>query len=214
MWGGTGQALVVHEFLGGQGFDLIAVLDRNAALVAPFPAIPTFGGADAFERWAAGRPDGDLWFIVAVGGDLGRERLAIGQSLIAAGLCPATLLHPTAFIAGDASVGPGSVVLAQSAVAARARIGAACIINTRASIDHECVLGDGVHVGPGATLAGCVRVGNGSFVASGVTVAPFVRIGEDSVIGAGAVVVRDIPANVVAYGNPARIRRSIARAGR
>ena len=34
-------------------------------------------------------------------------------------------------------------------------------------------------------------------------------IGENSVIGAGAVVTRDIPANVVAVGNPARVIRSI-----
>jgi maltose O-acetyltransferase len=42
-----------------------------------------------------------------------------------------------------------------------------------------------------------------------VTVLPGVRIGENSVIGAGSVVTKDVPANSVAVGNPARVIRSI-----
>jgi len=42
-----------------------------------------------------------------------------------------------------------------------------------------------------------------------VIVCPGVTIGENTVVGAGAVVVRDLPANVVAVGNPARIVRRL-----
>lgn len=38
---------------------------------------------------------------------------------------------------------------------------------------------------------------------------PGVTIGDNSVIGAGSVVTKDIPANVVAYGNPCRVAREI-----
>lgn len=41
-------------------------------------------------------------------------------------------------------------------------------------------------------------------------VCPGVSFGDDSVIGAGSVVTRDIPAGVVAVGNPARVIREIA----
>jgi maltose O-acetyltransferase len=47
------------------------------------------------------------------------------------------------------------------------------------------------------------------WLGGGVIVCPGVRIGENSVIGAGAVVTRDIPPNVVAVGNPARVIRVI-----
>lgn len=47
------------------------------------------------------------------------------------------------------------------------------------------------------------------WIGGGVTVCPGVTIGEGSVIGAGAVVTRDIPANVVAAGNPCRVIREI-----
>ena len=48
-----------------------------------------------------------------------------------------------------------------------------------------------------------VWLGGGAIVLAGVT------IGENSVIGAGAVVTRDVPANCVAVGNPARVIREI-----
>jgi serine acetyltransferase len=43
-----------------------------------------------------------------------------------------------------------------------------------------------------------------------VTILPFVRIGAGALIGAGSVVTRDIPAAVVAFGNPAVPHRSVA----
>ncbi|TMR41107.1 sugar O-acetyltransferase [Actinomadura geliboluensis] len=47
------------------------------------------------------------------------------------------------------------------------------------------------------------------WLGGGAIVLPGVTIGENSVIGAGAVVTKDVPANVVAVGNPARVIRSL-----
>ncbi len=47
------------------------------------------------------------------------------------------------------------------------------------------------------------------WLGGGVIVCPGVRIGKNSVIGAGSVVTKDIPPNVVAVGNPARVVREI-----
>jgi maltose O-acetyltransferase len=54
-----------------------------------------------------------------------------------------------------------------------------------------------------------IVIGDNVWLGGGVIVLPGVTIGENSVIGAGAVVTKDIPANVVAVGNPARIVRHI-----
>ena len=57
---------------------------------------------------------------------------------------------------------------------------------------------------------GCqTHVGARSFINFGVIVGPGVSIGENTVVGAGAVVVRDLPASVLAVGNPARVLRSL-----
>ncbi|UNX56417.1 sugar O-acetyltransferase [Georgenia sp. TF02-10] len=54
-----------------------------------------------------------------------------------------------------------------------------------------------------------ITIGDNVWLGGGVIVCPGVTIGENSVIGAGAVVTRDVPANSLAVGNPARIVRSI-----
>lgn len=54
-----------------------------------------------------------------------------------------------------------------------------------------------------------VRIGDNVWIGGGVTILPGVTIGEGAVIGAGSVVTRDIPANTVAAGNPARVIRRL-----
>ena len=54
-----------------------------------------------------------------------------------------------------------------------------------------------------------ITIGNNVWIGGGVTVCPGVTIGDNSVIGAGSVVTKDIPANVVAAGNPCRVLRTI-----
>ena len=54
-----------------------------------------------------------------------------------------------------------------------------------------------------------IRVGNNVWFGAGVTVLPGVTIGDNTVIGAGSIVNKDIPANVVAAGNPCRVLREI-----
>ena len=90
------------------------------------------------------------------------------------------------------------------------RIGANCQIAPRVSIltathpvePHPRALGweSGVPV----------IIGDNVWLGAGVIVLPGVTIGDNSVIGAGAVVTSDIPADVVAFGNPARVIRPVS----
>lgn len=54
-----------------------------------------------------------------------------------------------------------------------------------------------------------VNIGDNCWIGANVTICPGVTIGENTVIGAGSVVTKDIPANVVALGNPCRVLREI-----
>jgi maltose O-acetyltransferase len=54
-----------------------------------------------------------------------------------------------------------------------------------------------------------IVIGDNVWLGGGVIVCPGVTIGDNTVVGAGAVVTRDLPANVVAVGNPARVVREI-----
>ena len=54
-----------------------------------------------------------------------------------------------------------------------------------------------------------VRIGRNCWLGAGVIVLPGVTIGDNTVVGAGSVVTRDLPANVLAVGSPARVLREI-----
>lgn len=88
-------------------------------------------------------------------------------------------------------------------------------------------IGDDVQIGPNVQLltathplepgprqakwesARPITIGNNVWLGGGVIVCPGVTIGENTVVGAGAVVTRDLPPNVVAVGNPARVIRHL-----
>ena len=55
-----------------------------------------------------------------------------------------------------------------------------------------------------------VHIGKNCWIGAGAIILPGVTIGDNTVIGAGSVVTRDIPANVVAVGNPCRVMRPIS----
>lgn len=55
-----------------------------------------------------------------------------------------------------------------------------------------------------------VHIGRNCWIGAGAVIMPGVTIGDNSVIGAGSVVTKDIPANVVAYGNPCCVAREIS----
>ena len=54
-----------------------------------------------------------------------------------------------------------------------------------------------------------ITIGNNVWLGGGVIILPGVSIGENTVVGAGAVVTKDLPANVIAVGNPARVIRQV-----
>lgn len=55
-----------------------------------------------------------------------------------------------------------------------------------------------------------ITIGNNVWIGGGVTILPGVTIGDNTVIGAGSVVTRDIPASVLAFGNPCRVARPLS----
>jgi maltose O-acetyltransferase len=61
----------------------------------------------------------------------------------------------------------------------------------------------------GLELAAPVKIGNNVWIGGGAIICPGVTIGDDTTIGAGSVVVKDLPARVVAAGNPCRIIRHL-----
>lgn len=117
------------------------------------------------------------------------------------------VINKNTFISSTANLGKGLLINNFATIGAHAQIGNFVNISNRASVNHHTVLEDFVSINPGANLAGHVHVGRGTLIGIGATVSNGITIGKNSIVGAGSVVVRDIPDNVVAYGNPCKPMR-------
>ncbi|MEI6141745.1 MAG: NeuD/PglB/VioB family sugar acetyltransferase [Mariniphaga sp.] len=210
IWGATGHSIVLEEIL-SKDFEIIAIFDNNVNVESPFESIKIYNGENGFTNWLKiERPNcSEMYFTVAIGGSKGKDRTEISKFLKAYGMTSVDCIHNTASVGKGLVKGEGCHILANSTIGVRCKIDNQVIINTASSIDHECTLGNGVHIGPGATLAGCIEVGDNTFIGTGASILPRIKIGSNSIVGAGAVVTKDIPDNVIAYGNPAKVIRNI-----
>jgi UDP-N-acetylbacillosamine N-acetyltransferase len=206
IWGAAGHARVVADIVRlVDTYEIVGFLDDGPGQAGnPFCGLPVLGGQEALDALS----ERGVTNIILGFGDCD-ARLRLSDMVRRKGFTLATAVHPSAVIAADVQVQPGTVVAAGAVINPGTRIGQSVIVNTCASIDHECVVGDAAHVGPGARLGGRVSIGTAAWVGIGATLRDRVTIGARSVIGAGAVVVRDVPAGVVAYGVPAEVKRPV-----
>ena len=93
--------------------------------------------------------------------------------------------------------------------------------------DGDIYIGDDTMIGPNCTLATSIHpvsprlrkykiqrnkqihIGRNVWLGAGAIILPGVTIGDNSIVGAGSVVTKDVPANVIVVGNPARVLRQI-----
>ena len=121
-------------------------------------------------------------------------------------------------IGDDVSVWSNSVIDYGCRIGNRVKIHCNCYVAQYSEFEDDVFLAPGVTIAndlyPGnhrsAELMAGPKIGVGAQIGVNVTILPFVRIGAGALIGAGSVVTRDIPAGVVAFGNPAVPRRTVA----
>jgi acyl-[acyl carrier protein]--UDP-N-acetylglucosamine O-acyltransferase len=82
------------------------------------------------------------------------------------------------------------------------KLGNGCRILHRAHVGHDCVIGEHVVVGAGSLVAGFAEIGDRTELKIGVLVRNRVKIGKDCIIGMGAIIVKDVPDNMIVYGIP------------
>jgi sugar O-acyltransferase (sialic acid O-acetyltransferase NeuD family) len=198
--GAGGHGKVVGDALLAAGHEVAGFLDADLSKVGK-----KIFGIDVLEQDELLKSIDPNVVELANGiGDL-TVRRALYDRLSDVGFIFKTVIHPSAIIARDVSIGQGSQVMAGCVIQTGVQVAENALINTCCSVDHDSIIGASAFLGPGVTLCGNVSVGLGAHIGTGATVLEKVSIGDHSVVGGGSTVI-DIIANcVTAVGVPARV---------
>jgi sugar O-acyltransferase (sialic acid O-acetyltransferase NeuD family) len=117
------------------------------------------------------------------------------------------IIHKTSSISKTTTLGKGCLINSLVSVAAHTKVGDFVSLNRNSSVGHHTIIENYVTIQPGTNVCGFVSIGEGTLIGVGSNVIDGIKIGKNSIIGAGSVVTKDIPDNVIAYGNPCKIIR-------
>ena len=146
----------------------------------------------------------EAYFVCAVGTSKVRSNIIEKMKKVNPDIKFGTLIDPSVEMSDLVTVGDGTIICAHTLLTVNISIGEHVIINLDCTVGHDAILQDFVTLYPSVNVSGmtdigkCVELGTGMQIIQGKTV------GKNSIVGAGAVVVKDIPANCTAVGNPAK----------
>ncbi len=171
----------------------------DSASTATLKDKPVFTLAEIQNRYSAG----DIEIAIAVGEPAVRRILR--TKVANAGFRLATLVHPSVILSEDTTLGEGAIICCQNFLSCDVQIGRNVLMQPCASIGHDSVIGDDSVISTYVCIAGGCRIGDEAYIGLQVAVREKGQIGSRSIIGMSSSVVRDIPDDVIALGNPARV---------
>lgn len=191
LYGAGGHCKVVLDILDSLGYEANLIVDDSPESDT-FMGLPLSRPHDIYEK-----------AIITIGNCAIRKQIADKISVNSY----LTAIHPSSVICKNVPIGEGTVIIHGAVVQSSAKIGKHCILNTKSSVDHDVIINDFVHVASGATICGGCEIGECTWIGAGSVIKQGIHIGKNCMIGAGSVVVKDIPDNVVAFGNPCKVIR-------
>jgi len=122
-----------------------------------------------------------------------------------------TFIHPTCTVARSATIGAGTVIMANTVINPNARIGKYCTFQTNALVGHDAIIGDYNFIAAHAIVAN-LTMGSRNFIGINASTNNFITIGDDCFVAMGSNVIKSIESGIKVMGNPAKPFESKIRA--
>jgi sugar O-acyltransferase (sialic acid O-acetyltransferase NeuD family) len=159
-----------------------------------------------FEQFKEKYTPHDAKVVIAMGEP--EYKIALFSKVRNCGYSFANVIHPTAYISPDAKLGEGIIVQMGSMISVDALIGDNVTLEQYVVVAHDVVIDSHAQISAFVMAAGHCRIGEGTYIGIGVPIRDMITIGKNSIVSMGAVVQRDIPDDVIAMGNPARVMKN------
>ena len=144
----------------------------------------------------------DTEVIIGIGEPALREVLY--EKVIENNFSLATLIHPDVVIPEDSTIGKGAVVNLGNYISCNVIIEDNTFLQQYVVIGHDAVVKKHSVISAFVSIAGHCAIGKSTYIGMHVPVKETITIGDNVIVGMGASVLRDIPNDVIALGNPAR----------
>jgi sugar O-acyltransferase (sialic acid O-acetyltransferase NeuD family) len=144
--------------------------------------------------------------VIANGEPRGRRILA--DKMRGDGYALGSVVDPTARISPSARLGEGIILFPYTYISSCAVIGDNVLVSIGSAIGHDSVIGENAVVSTLVSISGNCSIGSGCYIGTQSCIKEKVSIGENTIIGMGSCVFRDVGANMIALGNPAREARA------
>lgn len=129
----------------------------------------------------------------------------ICEKLIARGARFQSLIHKTAIIRQNSTIGEGSIVADFASVGADCKIGKNVLLQSYAIAAHDCNIGDYARIDTHVVCVGGVVVEDTATIHTGAVVSHKVIVGEGAVVAATSFVIKKVKPYTTVWGNPAKL---------
>lgn len=188
---------MAKESLGyGVEYKIKGFIDDNTAALDGFPNYPPMLGTIAGYQ-----PAPNDIFVCSIGGGARRKCM---EEIISRGGRFLTMIHQTARIGTNVSIGEGTVVGAFTSIGADAQVGKYNLIQSYTVIGHDSRIGDWNRIDTHVTLVGGTIVENEADIYTSAMISHNVTIESNSRVAACSFVIRRVKSGTTVMGNPAK----------